>query len=100
MDKLVGLINDYELTLPRNRRVIRNAAAIKTTPEIVISNDYWFVAWLVLNDKIDIHNIPSILIKRGEDSIVPNEPVKLYERLLMMLSIQKNPINYLISVLK
>ena len=96
MDKLVWLINDYELTLPRNRRVIWNAAAIKSTPEIIISKDYWFIKWLVDNDKIDRTYFYDLVWNYNLDLV----PLPWYDCLLMLLSIQDNPIGYLIDILK
>lgn len=59
----------------------------------IISKQYWFIKWLVENDKIN---------KRKE-----YEDVKFwfvgysdYECLLMLLAIQDEPIEFLVSILK
>lgn len=54
----------------------------------VISKEYWFIKWLVDNDKIDIDKLDSRYSKVE------------YEPLLMLLSIQDNPIEFLVSILK
>lgn len=66
----------------------------------IISKKYWFIKWLVENDKIDIHNIPPISITRGGEETAYNEPVMLDDSLLMILSISNSPIEDLLLYLK
>jgi len=66
----------------------------------LISKEYGFIKWLVENDKIDRDKV------RGKSDFFPVEKVPEYnsysdyESLLMLLSIQDNPIEFLISILK
>ena len=63
---------------------------------------FWFIKRLVENDKIDKYKV----IELEHNWIRPFKldnlywEIKLEERLLMLLSIQDNPIEFLISVLK
>ena len=66
---------------------------------------FWFIQWLVDNDKIDFNNIKRIILNY---EVEDNEAIEYYdldfatkeETLLMLLSIQNNPIEFLISILK
>lgn len=63
--------------------------------EIATSKQYWFIKWLVRGNKIDLENeeLVSLMSELWE--------FKQYEKcLLMLLSIQDNPIDFLISILK
>ena len=70
--------------------------------EFVLSKRYWFIEWLVENDKIEKYKV----IELEHNWIRPFKldnlywEIKLEERLLMLLSIQDNPIKFLISILK
>lgn len=61
----------------------------------VCSKKYMFIKWLVDNEKIDVervyNNSDYPMVKRDEF---------LYEWLLMLLSIQDEPIEFLVSILK
>ena len=73
---------------------------------LVISKKYWFIKWLVDNDKIDRNN-RDLLDKCMEEfdrypitfdtCKVSNDATDM---LLMLLSISDNPIEFLISILK
>ena len=54
----------------------------------IISARYWFIKWLVENDKTDIEKFPQIMEYSD------------YESLLMLLSISSSPIEDLILYLK
>lgn len=66
----------------------------------IISKSYWFIEWLVENKKIDFRKVKEKIWLERE----------LYERMLywyketdfltMLLSIENEPINFLISILK
>jgi len=66
----------------------------------IISKQFWFIKRLVKNDKIDLGGIE----QRAIDFFYDESPVRWKEirteRLIMMLSIQDNPIEDLISFLK
>jgi hypothetical protein len=57
-------------------------------PILLISKKFWFIKWLVENEKIDLDRIPAIA-DNGATNIV-----------LMLLSIQDEPIEFLVSILK
>ena len=75
---------------------------------VVISKHYGFIKRLVDNDKIDKKKIDTRLVRYVESHYdeewywVENsyEDYELYECLLMLISIQDNPIEFLISILK
>ena len=54
----------------------------------LISKSFWFIKWLVENEKIDINKYPQI------------EDYSDLECLLMYLAIQDEPIEFLIRILK
>lgn len=107
MEKLIDLLNEYEKTLEPNLQIEWTEVWIKSTPEIVISKKFWFIKWLVDNDKIDRDKSKIITAKTEivlgmnfTDVFVITKRYWLYEQLLMLLAIQDEPINFLISILK
>lgn len=116
MEKLIELLNEYEgktysYSKPSNL-FYRGKYEFyeEVTEEKLISKKYGFIKWLVDNDKIDI----KALIVKWEmrsgwdfDNKKWNEESgeeiwnKYYSELcLMLLSIQDNPIDFLLSILK
>ena len=95
MEKLIELLNEYETTLEPNEQIEWTENWVKATPLTIISKQYWFIKWLVENEKIDYekvyNNSDYPMVKRDEF---------LYEWLLMLLSIQDEPIEFLVSILK
>lgn len=113
MEKLIELLNEWYL-----ERYGTNPHFVKF--EDYWGNDYWYFVWddklmvetevwtkkywfikrLVDNDKIDLDGIE----QRAIEFFYDESPVRWKgirtERLIMMLSVQDNPINYLISYLK
>ena len=71
----------------------------------VISKKFWFIQWLVDNDKIDFNNVreTNYWWEFNYYWTIPNskrnKEIQI-ERLLMILAIQDNPIEFLISILK
>ena len=69
---------------------------------LIISKEYWFIKWLVENEKIDFEKLrekyewefPIIYLEYTQ------ELYSEYESLLMLLAIQDEPISFLISLLK
>ncbi len=64
--------------------------------EWICSKSFWFIKWLVENDKIDIEEVEKI-------NQTWNVYIRFwwdYEKVLMILAIQDEPINFLISILK
>ncbi len=92
MEKLIELLNEYENTLEPNEQIEWTENWVKSTPLVIISKKYWFIKWLVENEKI----------KWDERFYLEDEEglFGTYECLLMQLAIQDEPINFLISILK
>jgi len=64
---------------------------------VICSKEYWFIKWLVNNDKIDFSNL---LIAEQTCWTDLFYSFSKDEVLLMLLSIQDEPISFLISILK
>lgn len=65
--------------------------------EQVISKKFWFIKWLVENDKIDFSNLKISELTSWTDLFYSFSDTEV---LLMLLSIQDEPISFLISILK
>ena len=89
MEKLIELLNEYE-----KESNLKSEIFWEKSEFIIISKKFWFIKWLVENDKIDLWNNMLWI----EWSILDNY---WYENwLLMLLSISDTPIEDLISYLK
>ena len=70
----------------------------------IISKRYWFIKWLVENDKIDFDKVMKLwipcFVRYDKWEIISVHDVDFYKQLIMLLSIQDNPIEFLISILK
>jgi hypothetical protein len=100
MDKLIELVYYYNfevktfevwIWLPNSDTdycwwTIDKEKEIRKYKLIIISKEYWFIKWLVDNDKID------------RDVSINWE--WHYESLLMKLAIQDNPLDFLVKILK
>lgn len=64
----------------------------------IISKKFWFIQWLVDNDKIDIQWAKNLLYE--SEIFNPLPYTDLSERLIMYLAIQDGPISFLVSILK
>ena len=111
MEKLIELLNEYETVrwkenknkdIKRLNKWCERYIARWFSNLYIISKKFWFIKWLVDNDKIDRkHNdlafsFSSVYTYNGEDYENHLKECKL----LMLLSIQDNPIEFLISILK
>ena len=128
--KLIELLNEYET--PRSWVVYKSyddydwffywvdcdwETEIAWSDSLICSKNFWWIWWLVENDKIDFdkcwldvrHYLSYnkrydkwiVMAKNYDyDTFVVEEFYPPYEQLLMLLSIQDNPIEFLISVLK
>ena len=68
-----------------------------TANSVLISKSFWFIKWLVENDKINTESWPLYWFH----FIMHNrQPYSLYETILMILAISDTPIEDLISYLK
>lgn len=99
MDKLIELLNEYD---DNNWEVTdywalfnRMNEWISETEDLqIISKKYWFIKWLVDNDKIDF-----IKLDDNPDWYDINTE-REYLDLVALLSIQDEPTSFLISILK
>lgn len=63
---------------------------------ILIAKKYWFIKWLVDNDKIDYNKLED----NNDYWAMKENWANTYKALLMLLSVQDKPIDLLISILK
>ena len=110
IEKLVELLNEYDGDVLEYwfvdgdiRRKVKNFDNERNTWKSVVwyTKQFWFIKWLVENDKIDLDKVKEIWIKHnGRMDVDGLYRFSVYERLLMILAIQDNPIDFLISILK
>lgn len=111
--KLIELLNEYKKIkwYDWNAKIIRYDTGsfiggyYWLEYEIVIGKRYWFIKWLVDNDKIDFDIIPNKIKKIWMPILIQWEIQYWFDSsdlywLLMVLSIQDEPISFLCSVLK
>ena len=102
MDKLIALLNEYdggelEYTIINNevkrrvKNIIEPDKPYKWCSVWWYSKSFWFIQWLVDNDKIDLLRL---------DNRIALSEFNKFERVLMALAIQDNPIEFLVSILK
>jgi hypothetical protein len=107
MDKLIELLNEFD----ENRKIWKNWLykweEYDPREEYIISKNFWFIKWLVDNDKIDFDKLKPLtwvteimLATNYPNWIEVKRRYRLYEQLIMLLSIQDNPIEFLVSILK
>lgn len=112
MEKLIALLNEYEnkdLELEEweesnarteNNWHLRFNGASKVQfdtymfDSLALSKKYWFIQWLVENEKIDLETALIWLESNDRTSYTETE------ELLMLLSIQDEPIKFLCEILK
>ena len=103
MDKLIELLNEFDkktfwkITLDNRIQIY---GKWKCSESYLISKEYWFIQWLMENNKIDIEELADKKYKIYDYEFAEDYSDRNYETLLMLLSIQDNPIEYLISVLR
>ena len=105
VEKLIELLNEYET--PHSWIVFKSydnydgtfywvdcdgEMEIAWSDSLIISKKYWFIQWLVENEKIEWDEK---FYLEDDDWLFGT-----YECLLMLLAIQDNPIEFLISILK
>lgn len=110
MEKLIPLLNErhnLERVLWSNINwdyiFVKWDKENKFYEENIISKKFWFIERLVKNNKIDLWKIKKLYRKSNEHSTHTYPILYDYsydESLLMYLSIQDEPINFLISILK
>ena len=105
MEKLIELLNEFinKTIFPYDRGAkciwYENHLFLFETwtdvlEDTVISARYGFIEWLVENGRIDLDKVKPLSV--FQETWYYNK----YESLLMILSIQDEPINFLISILK
>lgn len=69
--------------------------------ETIISKKFWFIKWLIENNKVNIvKEVINDIEYYGHWQIENVDCYSQYDSLLMLLSIQDDPISFLVSVLK
>ena len=112
MEKLVELLNEFEIEKPARDYTWKIEKQNETrlcwteytwayvddeeTERIIISKKYKFIEWLVREEKIDLLKLNFVF--RYTDIIVGN--FSWEDRIIMILSIEEDPIEFLISALK
>lgn len=106
MERLIPLLNerhDLEWVLWSSRDnwdylFVKWDKENKFFEEQIISKKFWFIKWLVDNDKIDIESYCRITsIERKWEKDVYRDEV---DSLLMLLAIQDEPIKFLCEIIK
>lgn len=122
MEKLIELLNEFEnrdddqqiewriwewdkWEKGKVRGVVNEVYMWWVSELVVCSAYYWFIKWLVENDKIDLDIIREKLwipccVWYGSWRIIAVNDVEDYEQVLMLLSISDTPIEDLILYLK
>ena len=113
MDRLVALLNEYDSNWWfTDYWALFNSMNewISGTEDLqVVSKKFWFIQWLVDNEKLKDNGIKPRTDLVKEIQIVDYETGKVLwwknqysetEQLIMYLSIQDNPIEFLVSILK
>jgi len=100
MEKLIELLNKHRREIVKKQSWITqwhyngytfslDNLKAQQAELLIISKQYWFIKWLVENEKIDLDGYPDIDFFNGD-----------VNNLLMYLAIQDEPIQFLISILK
>lgn len=109
MEKLLQLLNEYQTQRgskfkfsgydERSQSFLLVDSNEVLWEETIINKKFWFIEWLVENDKIDIDKtLKEYWMFRY---IYFNAWIKsISDRFIMYLSIQDEPISFLISILK
>ena len=105
MEKLIELLNEYDSPnwWKETDGGIDNIWKIyEFHSELqIISKKYWFIKWLVENNKIDTDIVyREWFLAKTYDKDEVGEYFEPYEEILMLLSIQDEPIEFLVSILK
>lgn len=109
MKKLIQLLNEYQTQRGGKFKfssydINSNAFIIDKNPRIVLGEEtitckkFWFIKWLVGMAKIDYEAWHKVFIDSNYFDNISD--LYEYEVLTMYLSIQDDPISFLISILK
>ena len=110
MDKLIKLLNEYAHTdfveykdWCFNEKFMWEAWMWYSDVE-VISKDFWFIKRLVDSNKIDFDKVMKLwipcFVQYDKWEIISVHDVDLDRQLIMLLSIQDSPIEFLVDCLK
>ena len=105
MEKLLNLLNEYDSWWDYDDyywpyQYWQDTDAYKYGKYYLVSLDYWFIKWLVENDKIDRYKFEVEYIDKQTLEDVYIAWAKQNELLIMILAISDTPIEDLISYLK
>ena len=97
MEKLIELLNEYSKEI----WYFNEEDLQWQTKAWILSKEFWWIWWLVENDKINTDPIRT-RVKRVYVELEPREftPQDFVDRVIMLLSISSSPIDDLISYLK
>ena len=113
MEKLIELLNEYET--PRSWVVYKSyddydwffywvdcdwETEIVWSDSLICSKKYWFIQWLVENEKIDYWKRNPLFITELVGEQEKQVPYSFYEEMLIRLAVSDTPIKDLISYLK
>lgn len=112
MNKLLELLNEYKIYTDHKKSRMSEYVWTNVWDDIVmdsyvwttkdktleiISKKFWFIKWLVKNDKVDLEKLDTPeYIDLWDDFMKLSDS----DYLTMLLSIQDNPIEFLVSILK
>ena len=115
MEKLIELLNEWQekelwkawakyLMFDWINKVFRLNNGCSLCQELVLSNRFCFIKWLVDNDKIDLEKLDKKSERKPMYSFEEEWKIwfklfEVYDSLLMLVAIQENPIEFLCSVL-
>ena len=116
IDKLIELLNEYKIYTDHKNSRMSEYVWINVWDDIVmdsyvwttkdktleiISKKFWFIKWLVDNEKIDTDIVyKKWFLAKTYDKDEVWEYFEPYEEILMLLAIQDEPIEFLVSILK
>lgn len=119
IEKLVELLNEYEPRIAGDgehydniwwyRHFMSDKTVSNNATRYIVSKEYWFIKWLVENDKISndwikprtdlVKEITIVDYKTGDVIWWKNKYTEV-EQLIMYLSIQDEPIRFLCKIIK
>ena len=106
--KFCGMVEEYRLELAKKSWIdlqldvsLAWCTICWIHENVLISKKFWFIKWLIDNDKIVLWDIAltvyNLDLRVGKHTYTE---YPIYESLLMLLAIQDNPIEFLVSILR
>ena len=99
--KFCGMVEQYRLELAKKNPILDLDVSLSWITicwiheTVLISKKFWFIQRLVKENKIDFQKF-----REKAKFLILSNSIKYYEILIMELSIQKNPVKFLVSILK